>query len=227
MNAVVEANGLSRTFGERDRSVRALRSATCTLVRGQQIALCGPSGSGKSTLLHLLAGLDEPTSGTVRWPALGDHPSLVPGGIGVVFQAPSLLPPLTVLENVALPMLLRNDREDAATAAAIAALAALDMTELTNKLPEELSGGQAQRVAIARVLATDPALILADEPTGQLDRITAAHVIDVLLEAARSSGAALLINTHDQSIADRCAERWTMSNGVLHVPVHERKTASC
>jgi ABC-type lipoprotein export system ATPase subunit len=217
MSAVVEAVDVSRTFGEGRHVVHALRSTSCALVRGQQVALCGPSGSGKSTLLHILAGLDEPTTGVVSWPAIGTR-ALRPGPIGVVFQSPSLLPPLTVLENVALPLLLTNVSETWAMDSARAALAALDMTELANKLPEELSGGQAQRVAIARVLTTNPVLILADEPTGQLDRSTATHVIDVLLAAAQTSHAALLINTHDRAIADRCAERWTMSDGVLDVP---------
>jgi ABC-type lipoprotein export system ATPase subunit len=224
--AVVEAVRLARTFGEGPQAIVALRSATCSLYPGQQVALQGPSGSGKSTLLHILAGLDTPSSGEVHWSALGERSATRLGAIGVVFQAPSLLPPLTVVENVALPLLLRNDPETAAIAAAHQALAALDMTGLANKLPEELSGGQSQRVAIARVLATDPVLIFADEPTGQLDHGTAAHVVDVLLEAARASGAALLINTHDEAIAERCLHRWTMADGVLDVPSSSRTEAA-
>lgn len=212
---VVITRSLRRTYQLGPTLVTALADATCQVNRGQQIALMGPSGSGKSTLLHLMAGIDRPTSGDISWPALGDIASLRPGPVGVVFQAPSLLPPLTVVENVALPLLLQGIDDRTATNAANEALAILELSALANKLPEELSGGQSQRVAIARVLATDPALILADEPTGQLDHETAAHVIDVLLAASDASGAALVINTHDPAIAQRFPIHWTMSDGHL------------
>ena len=196
------------------------------VVGGQQIALMGPSGSGKSTLVHLLAGIDTPTSGTITWPALSDEPHLRPGPIGVVFQSASLLPPLTVIENVALPLLLGGATEIEATRSAHEALALLELDSLAGKLPEELSGGQAQRVAIARVLAGDPKLILADEPTGQLDFETATHVIDVLIAAADASGAALLINTHDPLIAERFAIRWSIHDGILSATT-ERIATPC
>lgn len=212
---VVDAVDLRREYRSGDSHIVALASATCQIRRGQQIALMGPSGSGKSTLLHLLAGIDHPTSGAISWPGLGDVSMLRPGPVGVVFQAPSLLPPLTVVENVALPLLLKGVSERTATNAAREALALLDMDGLANKLPEELSGGQAQRVAIARVLAADPVLILADEPTGQLDHLTGAHVIDVLLAASDASGAALVINTHDPVISNRFPIRWSMRDGTL------------
>jgi len=168
-------------------------------------------------LLHLLAGLDTPTAGTISWPALGARNELRPGPVGIVFQGPSLLPPLDVTENVALPLLLAGVDRDAATAGARDALARLGLDDLGAKLPEELSGGQAQRVAVARVLAGAPRLILADEPTGQLDHVAGAQVIDVLIEAATALGAALVISTHDAELAARMAERWQMSDGRLHV----------
>ena len=214
---VVDAVDLRREYGHGPATVVALASATCRIHARQQIALMGPSGSGKSTLVHLLAGIDTPTSGTVSWPALVDEPRLRPGPIGVVFQAPSLLPPLTVVENVALPLLLGGASDTEATAAAHEALELLELDMLANKLPEELSGGQAQRVAIARVLAGNPKLILADEPTGQLDHDTATHVIDSLLDTATSSGAGLVVNTHDPIIADRFPTHWTMADGRLHL----------
>ena len=213
--ALVRCDRAGRAFGRGPSAVVALHDATCSIEAGQQIALTGPSGSGKSTLLHLIAGLDEPTAGSIDWPALGKRTSLRPGQIGIIFQAPSLLPPLDVAENVALPLLLCGASEASARAAALQALDLLGLGDLASKLPDELSGGQAQRVAIARALAVHPRLILADEPTGQLDVETGTHVVDVLLEAALVSGAAVLINTHDPRIAERMASQWTIHDGRL------------
>ena len=177
--------------------------------------MVGASGSGKTTLLHLLAGLDRPTVGIVDWPTLGDIEQLRPGPIAVVFQGPSLLPPLDAVENVELPLLLQGVDRKAARAAAIDALRRLGLEAIASKLPEELSGGQSQRVAIARVLAGKPRLILADEPTGQLDHPSAMLVIDALIESAEAIGAALIVNTHDSSIAERLPIRWSMNGGRL------------
>ena len=212
---LVSARDVARTFGQGSRAVVAVHGVSCDVQPGDQIALTGPSGSGKSTLLHLLAGLDEPTTGTITWPANGTRAQLRPGPVGVVFQAPSLLAPLDVVENVALPLLLRGDDAASAQAAALAALDRLLLGDLRHRLPEELSGGQAQRVAVARVLATAPRLILADEPTGQLDHSNGALVVDALLEAADHLGSALVVNTHDDAVADRFAMRWAMSSGRL------------
>ncbi len=198
--------------------MQAVNDANCCIQTGDRIALCGQSGSGKSTLLHLLAGLDSPTHGTVSWPAIGSRSELRPGKVGVVFQSPSLIPALSVLENCALPLLLMKLDSETAQAKALTALVALDLDHLAHKLPEEISGGQAQRVSVARVLASDPHLILADEPTGQLDHVTGSRVIDVLIAAADIAGAGLLVNTHDEAIADRFALRWTMSSGRLFMP---------
>jgi putative ABC transport system ATP-binding protein/lipoprotein-releasing system ATP-binding protein len=189
---------------------------------GQRIALVGPSGSGKSTLLHLMAGLDDPTVGTVSWPAIGGIDELRPGRVAVIFQGPSLLPPLTVLENVSLPLVIggMTDREGREVAAC--ALRTLDLEELADKLPEEISGGQAQRVAVARALAGEPSLILADEPTGQLDRTNGAAVVDVLLAASEHAGSALVVSTHDLTVAARLPERWEMHSGEIETHARER-----
>jgi putative ABC transport system ATP-binding protein len=180
-----------------------------------RVALTGPSGSGKSTLLHLLADLDTPTSGAIAWPGLDGSPEGRPGLIGMVFQGPSLLPPLDVTENIALPLLLAGCREAHARERAAAALHDVGLDELAARLPEELSGGQAQRVAVARALAVRPRLILADEPTGQLDSAHAAQVTGLLLDAATRLGAALVLSTHDLTIADRLPEVWQMADGLM------------
>jgi putative ABC transport system ATP-binding protein len=212
---------VSRTYGKGPNAVVAVHGARCDVWPGDRIAVAGASGSGKSTLLHLLAGLEPPTTGEVTWPGLdrsptlNGSPALDPGVGGVVFQGPSLIPALDVTENVALPLVLAGVEESAATARAVEALTRLGVDDLGAKLPEELSGGQAQRVAVARVLAARPRLILADEPTGQLDHTTAAQVVDVLVAAADELGAALVITTHDPVIADRMARHWPMRSGRL------------
>ena len=213
--AVVRARDVARTFGKGLSAVVAVHGVTCDVRAGEQVALTGPSGSGKTTLLHLFAGLDTPTTGIVDWPALGGINDLRPGPIAVVFQAPSLLPPLDVLENVALPLLLQGIDRGASRSGAMVALQRLGLELLAGKLPEELSGGQAQRVAVARALAGHPRLILADEPTGQLDHVNGALVVDALIDAAAAIGAALIVNTHDTTIADRFDIRWSMTAGRL------------
>jgi len=222
---LVVCDGAGRTYGAGTTATVALEPTDCIIAGGDRVALVGPSGSGKSTLLHLMAGLDLPTVGRVTWPALGDVGALRPGRVAVVFQGPSLLPPLTVEENVALPLVLGGALDEAARAAARAALDLLDLVELRDKLPEEVSGGQAQRVAVARALAGEPSLILADEPTGQLDRSNGAAVVDVLLAAADHAGAALVVSTHDPTVASRLPDAWEMRSGALHTPTKEESWA--
>ncbi|HVG65072.1 MAG TPA: ATP-binding cassette domain-containing protein [Actinomycetota bacterium] len=221
---LVRCDGVARTFGEGERAVVAVHGVDCVVLAGERIAITGPSGSGKSTLVHLLAGLDAPTHGTVSWPELGAREGLRPGPVAVVFQGPSLLAPLDVAENVALPQLLAGAEEADALAGARRALDRLGLADLAGKLPEELSGGQAQRVAVARVLAGRPRLILADEPTGQLDHTTGTAVVQALLEAAGLLGAALVLTTHDPAVAGLLPVRWTMADGRLR---QGRAVASC
>jgi putative ABC transport system ATP-binding protein/lipoprotein-releasing system ATP-binding protein len=225
VTALARCLGAGRTYGSGAAATVALQPTDCEVLAGARIALVGPSGSGKSTLLHLLAGLDAPTVGTVDWPALGTLAQLRPGPIAVVFQGPSLLPPLTVLENVALPLVLGGVTDAEARQRAREALALLHLGDLGGKLPEEISGGQAQRVAVARAVAGEPQLILADEPTGQLDRANGAAVIDVLLAAADHAQAALVIATHDPAIAARLATRWEAHSGRLETTADEGEHA--
>jgi putative ABC transport system ATP-binding protein/lipoprotein-releasing system ATP-binding protein len=212
---LVDARGLSRTYGSGRAAVTALVSATFRVSAGDLIALVGPSGSGKSTLLHLIGGLDRPTAGDIGWPGIGTREQLRPGPIAMAFQGPSLLPPLTVLENVALPVLLTGGDADAATVAAQALLELFEIDEVADKLPEEISGGQAQRAGIARALAGGPKLVLADEPTGQQDHATGGRLMDALLEAIVATGAALVVATHDPVVAERLATRWSVDAGLL------------
>jgi ABC-type lipoprotein export system ATPase subunit len=212
---LVQARALRRVFRQGGIDVVAVANADCTILPGDRIAITGPSGSGKSTLMHLLAGLDEPTSGTISWPALGPRSTLRPTQIGVALQMPGLLPPLTVVENVALPLLLSQADPEQAGAAAYRILEEQDLGGLADKLPEELSGGQAQRVSLVRALVTRPRLVLADEPSGQLDHPTAQHMFDLLLTAVEDSGAALVVATHDASIAERLGCVWEIHQGSL------------
>ena len=218
---LVRCLGAGRTYGSGAAATVALQPTDCEVLAGDRIALIGPSGSGKSTLLHLMAGLDEPTVGSVEWPALGDRAQLRPGPVAVVFQGSSLLPPLTVLENVALPAVLDGTTDADARNGAHAALELLDLDELADKLPEEISGGQAQRVAVARAVAGEPRLILADEPTGQLDRVHGAALVEVLLAAADHTNAALVVATHDPTVAARLATRWEAHSGRVEAALQE------
>jgi putative ABC transport system ATP-binding protein/lipoprotein-releasing system ATP-binding protein len=212
---LVRCAGAARTYGRGRTATVGLAPVDCAVPAGARIALTGPSGSGKSTLLHLLAGLDDPTVGTVTWPAIGPRETLRPGPVAVVFQGPSQLPPLTVQENVALPLVLDGESDASAREHARTALERLGLADLRDKLPEEISGGQAQRVAVARALAGRPRLVLADEPTGQLDRASADAVVGVLLAAAGHAGAALVVATHDPAVAERLDVRWSVDSGRL------------
>jgi ABC-type lipoprotein export system ATPase subunit len=215
---LVEAHNAGRTYPGYIPVV-ALSSVTCSVMPGDRIAVAGPSGSGKSTLLYLLAGLEMPTSGSITWPALGPREGLRPAKVAFVFQVPSLLSSLTAVENIELPLLL--DHVDAKTArqAALAALESVELSSIAESLPEELSGGQAQRVAMARALAYRPKLILADEPTGQIDHRTAQRLFDVLLAALEDTDTAFVVATHDPSVAGRMHVIWHMHHGVLEIDV--------
>jgi len=211
---LIELREASRSFAGGGQTIRAVRDASCRIFEEDRIAITGPSGSGKSTLLNLMAGLDQPSAGEVGWPGLRAGEALRPLKIGFVFQMPSLLPALSVIENVRLPIEIA--RIDPATVMSPAeALKRLFLADLADKLPDQLSGGQMQRVALARALVTRPRVLLADEPTGQLDRETGRELIDALLAALEGTTTALVIATHDASVAERLHERWRMNAGSL------------
>jgi putative ABC transport system ATP-binding protein/lipoprotein-releasing system ATP-binding protein len=213
---LVSANWISRSFADgSDGMLSAISDVTCRIDAEDRIAIVGASGSGKSTLLHILGGLDVPTSGQIKWPALGSREELRPAKVAFVFQAPSLFPALTVSENVSLPLVLLGADKDAG-AKAMTLLESFGLAMLADKLPEELSGGQAQRVAMSRALIAEPRLILADEPTGQLDSATAHDFLAVALEAVGRIGAALVIATHDETVAGLMTIRWQIEQGRLY-----------
>ncbi len=216
---LVRASNVGKSYGRGAAVVIAVEDATFEIRPGDRVALVGPSGSGKSTLIHLMAALDRPTTGTIEWPALGPPDRLRPGPVSLSFQGPSLLPPLTVLENVELPMLLAGSTESAARTAAQRLIERLDLAGVAGKLPEELSGGQSQRASVARALVGGPRLVLDDEPTGQQDRATGQRVLDVVFDVVEEIGAALVIATHDRAVADRLNYRWTMRDRRLETGV--------
>ncbi len=221
---LIEFSEVSRTFQIGDRTVEAVTDASCRIHARDRIAVVGPSGSGKSTLLDLMAQIQSPTKGLVVWPGLRSDLPLRPRQIGVVFQAPSLLPGLTALENVRLPL----DLAGLAPGEAMDPRAALDLlglSDLADKLPDQLSGGQMQRVALARALVTKPKVLLADEPTGQLDRETGRRVLDAVLGALVSTATALVVATHDPAVADRLDQCWLMQSGRLRTSESQEQAA--
>jgi putative ABC transport system ATP-binding protein/lipoprotein-releasing system ATP-binding protein len=213
---IVHMNALSRRFRLRGDHSLALDDVSGEISRGEQIAVMGPSGSGKSTLLAIIAKLDEPTSGEITWPRLGNPADLRPKRIGLAFQTPSLLPALSAVENVELPLLILDDACERRERA-FAALDRLRLAHLADRLPEELSGGQVHRVAIARAMVAEPDLLLADEPTGQLDQDTGQALIDTLIAHAEETNTALVIATHDPAIARRMKCTWRLKHGRLEV----------
>ena len=222
---LVRAAGVSRVYEVEGTQTRAVDEADFQIPAGAAIALTGPSGSGKTTLLHLISGLDEPTSGAIEWPAFGPRGSLRPMHIAISFQGPSLLPALDVEENVAFPLLLGGTSEADAAGAARELLVRMGMDDLADKLPEELSGGQSQRVGLARALVVRPALLLADEPTGQQDRAHGTRLLELVIELAAEQGTAVLVATHDAGVAGRFATRWHMEDGKL--TTGKRRRARC
>lgn len=212
---LVVCTDASRTFGSGRSAVVAVHGTTAQVSPGARIAIAGPSGSGKSTLLHLMAGLELPTHGRVTWPSFSSDAGERAKDIGVVFQSPSLVPALDVAENTGLPLILAGVGEQECRERVAEALELVGVGDLAGKLPEEISGGQAQRVAVARVLAQRPRLVLADEPTGQLDHATGQHLIDVLLAAMAAIGAALVVTTHDRTVLERLDTHWAMHEGRL------------
>lgn len=215
---MLEIDALSRSFSGR----QVLAEVSLRLAPGDYVAIVGESGVGKSTLLNLIAGLDRPDSGRVVLDG-ADYTTLDEDGLtrlrrdrlGFVFQAFHVLPHLTVLQNVALPLWLQGVDSADAEAPARRLLEAVGLGARAGSWPRELSGGEMQRVAIARALVHGPRLVLADEPTGNLDRSTADGVFDLMLQLARDQGTAFVMVTHDESLAARCHRVVRLTSGVL------------
>lgn len=221
MSALVEVEDLVKTFGTGEAATRVLRGLSLTLRTGELTALLGPSGSGKSTLLTILGTLMKPTSGNHRMLGVdlvqADDRALTAfrnRHIGFVFQFHNLLPDFTALENVIFPSAVREGRETAAARArGRELLARMGLAERIDFPSTNLSGGQKQRVAVARALMNRPELVLADEPTGNLDRASAMQVMDLIAQINRDEGTTFLISTHDEKIASLCRRQIVVADG--------------
>ena len=221
-DVVLSVRDIKKTFIEGGQPLHILRGGGFDLRRGEIVALVGPSGSGKSTLLQCVGLLDKPTSGSIL---LSDIPvqkmddemrtSMRRRKIGFVYQRHNLLADFTALENVMLPMLANGVDERVANARALKLLRAANVAHRASHLPGEMSGGEQQRTAVARALANDPEILLADEPTGSLDPAHAASVFDLLLDLARNKKMAMLFVTHDMNLAARAYRKITITNGIV------------
>jgi lipoprotein-releasing system ATP-binding protein len=219
---VVEATALSRSFRQGPKKIRVLKSVDLMVPAGTSVAIVGASGAGKSTLLHLLGGLDRPTSGEVVFDghSLWDMTERERGDLrnarmGFIYQFHHLLTEFTALENVAMPLLIRGQSSTGALTAATAILEKVGLGQRLDHKPGELSGGERQRAAVARALVGNPACVLGDEPTGNLDEKTAARVFGQLLELNAEMNTSLVLVTHDMRLAEQMTQRFELHMGVL------------
>lgn len=222
--AVIQCQNVGKTYDDGSLKVEVLRNIDFQVASGEGIGIIGASGSGKSTLLHILGGLDKPTSGEVKIQGQGlNSLSQVAIGqlrnrhLGFVYQFHHLLPEFSALENVMMPLLVARKSRAEAQAAAAEILEKVGLGSRMTHRPSELSGGERQRAAIARALVTKPDCLLADEPTGNLDRKNATHVLEMMLELKRELGTALIVVTHDEQLAKRFDRVLTMDDGCLRV----------
>ncbi len=223
MSSGLELNNIAKSYHMAGKRLNVLSGADLAVKPGEIVALLGPSGAGKSTLLHIAGLLDSANAGSVNiagqdCTGLGDRERtrIRRQDIGFVYQFHNLLPEFTALDNVAMPGLINQSNRHASRGKAEELLTKLGLAERINHMPAQLSGGEQQRVAIARALANEPKVLLADEPTGNLDEKTADRVFDELLKLAREQGVAALIATHNETLASRMDRRIVLHNGLLN-----------